>query len=60
MTDVEILDHLPEISSVSLRTDEQLLVWVRAARERGISWSRIGTSLNVTRQSAWERFSERI
>ena len=60
MTDVEILDHLPEISTVSLRIDEQLLIWVRAARERGISWSRIGEALKITRQSAWERFSERI
>ena len=60
MTDEQILEHLPEISSVSQRIDEQLLAWVRAARERSISWSRIGTSLNVTRQSAWERFSERI
>ena len=60
MTEAEILDHLPEISNVSVRIDEQLLIWVRAARERGISWSRIGASLNITRQSAWERFSERI
>ena len=40
-------------------TDEQLLVWVRAARERDISRSRIGTSLNVARQSAGEQFSGR-
>jgi hypothetical protein len=26
-------------------------------RERRVTWARIGTALQVTRQSAWERFS---
>jgi ATP-dependent Clp protease ATP-binding subunit ClpX len=27
------------------------------ARSRGITWTRIGAALGMTRQSAWERFS---
>jgi predicted transcriptional regulator len=26
-------------------------------RERGISWTRIGEALGVSKQAAWERFS---
>jgi hypothetical protein len=31
---------------------------VRQAREAGLSWTEIATSLGVTRQSAWERWHE--
>jgi ATP-dependent Clp protease ATP-binding subunit ClpX len=30
---------------------------VRELRARGISWARVGEALGMTRQSAWERFS---
>jgi len=30
---------------------------VRVLRERGVTWARIGESLGISRQSAWERFS---
>ncbi|MGO4804658.1 ClpX C4-type zinc finger protein [Arthrobacter sp. 2MCAF15] len=60
MSDAEILQHLPEISRVSLKVEEQLRIWVRAARERKITWSQIGAALDITRQSAWERFKEHL
>lgn len=56
LADDEILQHLPEISRVGSELEEQLRRWVGAARERNISWSRIGTALGITRQTAWERF----
>lgn len=30
---------------------------VRILRERGVSWTRIGTALGISKQAAWERFS---
>lgn len=59
MTDVELLAHLPEIAAVSSQVEEQLRAWVGSARQRTISWTRIGTALGMTRQSAWERFQSR-
>jgi ATP-dependent protease Clp ATPase subunit len=60
MSDTEILQHLPEISRVSLKVEEQLRAWVRVARERKIAWAQIGAALDITRQSAWERFKEHL
>lgn len=60
MSDTEILQHLPEISQVSLKVEEQLRVWVRVARERKIAWAQIGAALGITRQSAWERFKAHL
>ena len=57
MTDEEILALLPRIASVSAQTDASLRRLVTALRGRGVTWARIGAALQVTRQSAWERFS---
>jgi hypothetical protein len=35
-----------------------LRLWVRELRRRGVTWSKIGVALGITRQSAWERFSD--
>lgn len=56
-TDESLLDTLPKIASAGSQVERQLAIWVGEARSRGITWSRIGTSLGMTRQSAWERFS---
>lgn len=56
LSDEEILAHLPEILRVGSQLEEQLRLWVGAARERNISWSRIGAALGITRQTAWQRF----
>ncbi|MEO3891076.1 ClpX C4-type zinc finger protein [Nonomuraea sp. B5E05] len=56
MTDEQILDHLPKIVAVQAQVDDNLRDWVAHLRTRDVSWERIGTSLGMTRQSAWERF----
>jgi ATP-dependent Clp protease ATP-binding subunit ClpX len=57
MTDEEILALLPRIASVSEQTDASLQRLVTVLRGRGVTWTRIGAALQITRQSAWERFS---
>jgi hypothetical protein len=57
MTDEQILGHLPRIAAVSDQVDASLTNWVGVARQRGVTWTRIGSALGMTRQSAWERFS---
>lgn len=57
MSDQELLEHLPRIASVATQVEDNLRVWVQRLRHRGVSWSRIGQSLGMARQSAWERFA---
>jgi hypothetical protein len=57
MSDEDLLAHLPKVAAASAQVEQQLTTWVRQARSRGITWTRIGEALGMTRQSAWERFS---
>jgi hypothetical protein len=57
MTDDEILAHLPKIAEVSAQVDGSLQDWIDRLRQRGVTWAKIGAALEMTRQSAWERFS---
>jgi ATP-dependent Clp protease ATP-binding subunit ClpX len=57
MSDEDLLQHLPRVAAAGAQVEQQLTGWVRQARGRGITWTRIGASLGMTRQSAWERFS---
>jgi len=57
MSDEDLLGHLPRVAAAAQQVEQQLTEWVRKARSRGITWTRIGESLDMTRQSAWERFS---
>ena len=57
MSDEELLAHLPRIASVATQVEDDLRVWVQRLRDRGVSWARIGQSMGMARQSAWERFS---
>jgi len=59
MTDQQLLDQLPRIAAVADQVEGSLTTWVRRVRGRGVAWARIGEALNMTRQSAWERFSDR-
>jgi hypothetical protein len=57
-TDVtKVLDNLPRIAAAGAQVEETLTGWVRHGRELGATWARIGESLGMTRQSAWERFA---
>jgi len=58
MTDAEVVSRLPRIASVAMQVEGGLQRWVGEARRRGCSWASIGESLGMSRQSAWERFSQ--
>jgi ClpX C4-type zinc finger protein len=53
----EILASLPRVAAAGQQAQEYLTYWVRKARSLGATWARIGAALDMTRQSAWERFS---
>lgn len=57
LTDEELLSRLPDVADAGVQVEQHLRTWVTAARERKLSWARIGEALGMTRQSAWERFS---
>jgi hypothetical protein len=57
LSDDDLLSHLPRVAAASAQVEQHLTAWVRQARSRGITWTRIGEALGMTRQSAWERFS---
>jgi hypothetical protein len=54
----QALAHLPLVATAAAQVDEDLLRWVQKARSLGATWERVGAALGVTRQSAWERFSD--
>ena len=58
MTDSEVVNRLPRIASVAGQVEGGLRRWVAEARRRGTSWATIGEALGMSRQSAWERFSD--
>ena len=57
MSDGEMLDHIPRMAVVAQQVETDLRSWVQELRRRGVTWTRIGGALGITRQSAWERFS---
>jgi ClpX C4-type zinc finger len=57
LSDADLLAHLPKIAATAAQVEQNLASWVSQARTRGITWTRIGEALGMTRQSAWERFS---
>jgi ClpX C4-type zinc finger protein len=57
MGDEQMLDHIPRIAVVARQVETDLRSWVLELRRRGVTWTRIGDALGITRQSAWERFS---
>lgn len=59
LDDSTLLARLPEVARARDGVERELAHWVGAARERGLSWARIGAALDMTRQSAWERFAGR-
>lgn len=56
--DVErALDLLPKMAKAGAQAEANLTALVRRARVLGATWARIGEALDMTRQSAWGRFS---
>jgi len=57
LTDDELLATLPAASAAVDAAADKLAEHVDMLRKRGVSWERIATALGVSRQAAWERFS---
>ncbi|MFJ7586704.1 ClpX C4-type zinc finger protein [Streptomyces sp. NPDC097617] len=57
MADEEVLGHIPRVAVHIDQAEADLRSWVQELRRRGVTWTRIGEALGITRQSAWERFS---
>jgi hypothetical protein len=53
----ELLASLARIQAVVSQADAAVHDHVAILRDRGISWTRIGQALGVSKQAAWERFS---
>jgi hypothetical protein len=53
-----VLASLPRMAAAGAQVERNLARFVKRARELGATWAVIGTSLGMTRQSAWERFSD--
>jgi hypothetical protein len=56
-SDGELLASLARIQAVVSQVDAAVHDHVATLRDRGISWTRIGQALGVSKQAAWERFS---
>jgi hypothetical protein len=52
-----VLASLPRMAAAGAQVESNLSRFVKRARELGATWAAVGTSLGMTRQSAWERFS---
>jgi ClpX C4-type zinc finger len=57
LSDEEFLATLPAAEAALEVSAEKLHEHVGMLRQRGISWERIAAALGVSRQAAWERFS---
>jgi hypothetical protein len=57
LTDEEMLSHIPRVAAVAGQVEGNLRSWIQELRRRGVTWTRIGAALGISRQSAWERFS---
>jgi hypothetical protein len=55
--DDELLDSLAKVQAVVPQIDAAMHDYVDILRARGVSWTRIGAALGVSKQAAWERFS---
>jgi hypothetical protein len=55
--DQALLRSISGVAAASDQLNQFATRIVRLLRERGVTWTRIGETLGITRQSAWERFS---
>jgi hypothetical protein len=57
LTDDALLETLRPAAVAAEGVEDTLKQHVAQLRGRGLTWTRIGEALGVTRQAAWERFS---
>ena len=53
----EAVDRMVALHASREQVDREVASSVRALRNRGVTWTRIGAGLGISRQSAWERYS---
>ena len=56
-SDDELLASLARVQAAAPQLDAAMHDYVDLLRSRGVSWTRIGAALGVSKQAAWERFS---
>jgi hypothetical protein len=56
-TDDELLDSMVRLDKSRRQVERVVDQHVRELRRRGVTWTRIGAAFGISRQSAWERFS---
>ncbi len=56
----DVLIDLSEMSETAAAIEVALASRVEVARTEGATWAQIGQALGVTRQSAWQRFSDQV
>lgn len=56
-SDDDLLSSLARAQALVSQVDGAVHDHVEVLRGRGISWTRIGEALGVSKQAAWERFS---
>ena len=56
-SDDELLASLTRARMAAPQIDAAIREYVDVLRSRGVSWTRIGAALGVSKQAAWERFS---
>jgi hypothetical protein len=57
LPDDELLASLGRAQAAAPQIDAVMHEYVEILRGRGVSWTRIGAALGVSKQAAWERFS---
>lgn len=57
LADDELVARMVNVAESRDRVDKTVGGVVKMLRERGVTWSRIGEALGITKQSAWERYS---
>jgi hypothetical protein len=57
LPDAELLASLARAQAAAPQIDAAIREYVEVLRSRGVSWTRIGAALGVSKQAAWERFS---
>jgi hypothetical protein len=55
--DDELLASMARTQAVVAQVDAAIHDHASVLRSRGVSWTRIGEALGVSKQAAWERFS---
>jgi ATP-dependent Clp protease ATP-binding subunit ClpX len=56
-SDDQLLETMLRLHRSREDVEQAVASYVSELRKRGMAWSRIGESLGISRQSAWERYS---